>query len=127
MSSKTKPKIMIVDDEMDVLSVTESVVQNCGYETEAFSNPLKALERYRQAPKEFAVVLTDIRMPGLDGLHLASEILTIKAAAKIMMTAFQIDSHIFDALPVIRKDDIVSKPFDLFRICQQIQGRLNRN
>ena len=118
---------MIVDDEEDVLFVTEKLVQSCGYETEAFSDPLKALARYKQSPTDFTVILTDIRMPGLDGLHLASEILNLKGSAKIMlMTAFHIDGHIFNALPVIHKDDIVSKPFDPFRICQQIQGRLNR-
>ena len=126
-SPKSRPRIMIVDDENDVLFVTEKLVQSCGYETEAFSDPLKALARYKESPTEFMVVLTDIRMPGLDGLHLACEILKLQGSAKIMlMTAFQIDGHIFDALPVIHKDDIVSKPFDPFKICQQIQGRLSR-
>lgn len=118
---------MVVDDEKDVLDVTEMSIEQCGYPVESFSDPRAALQRFKQSPEEFSLVLSDIRMPVLDGIAFSQELLKIKSGVKILlMTAFDIDAHIFNKLPTIRKEDVVRKPFLLQDLCKTVNQRLKR-
>lgn len=118
---------MVIDDEKDVLDVTEMSIEQCGYPVESFSDPRAALQRFKQSPDEFSLILTDIRMPVLDGIVLSQELLKIKSGVRILlMTAFDIDAHIFNKLPTIRKEDVVQKPFLLQDLCKTVSRRLKR-
>ncbi|HVX03278.1 MAG TPA: response regulator [Nitrososphaera sp.] len=118
---------MVVDDERDVLDVTEMSIEQCGYHVESFSDPRAALQRFKQSPEEFSLVLSDIRMPVLDGIAFSQELLKIKSNVKILlMTAFDIDAYIFNKLPTIRKEDVVRKPFLLQDLCKTVNQRLKR-
>jgi two-component system cell cycle sensor histidine kinase/response regulator CckA len=120
-------KIMIVDDEPDILSVTRMCIESCGYASEGFTSPLKALEKFRENPYDFSLVLVDIRMPGMTGVELAQEIMKIKSDVPIvLMTAFNVDESVFSSLPMIRKEDIVRKPFSPIDLCNTVKVRLQK-
>jgi two-component system response regulator HydG/two-component system response regulator AtoC len=112
---------MVVEDEKDLLLIIERYLIRWGFRVEPFANPLKALERFRQDPDAFSIVLLDVRMPGMDGIHLGREIMKTRAEAKIvMMTAFELDEYVC-SLPTIRKHDILKKPFRLAEVCTAIK------
>ena len=53
------------------------------------------MQRFKENPSSFFLILSDVRMPEMDGVHLIMEILAIKPDTKIvMMTAFELDWHI---------------------------------
>jgi DNA-binding NtrC family response regulator len=112
-------RIMVVDDESDLLKIVELYLKRCGFDTETFTDPLEALEYFKATPTSFSLVLTDIRMPRMTGLELAMEILKVNPNMKVMlMTAYQIDSLEFQTgLPMIRHEDILKKPFLFEQIC----------
>lgn len=115
---------MIVDDESDMLVVCKMSVKICGYEVETFAEPIKAVDRFRQDPDAFLAVLTDIRMPKMNGIDLAREILKIKPdAVVILMTAFDVDDVDFSGLATVRREDVVMKPFDPMNLCATIKVR----
>lgn len=125
LSTASHKKIMIVDDEEDILTVTKMAIERCGYATEAYSDPFKALQKFKENPDDFSLVLTDIRMPSMDGFQLSFEIWKIKQDVCIMLTtAFDIDGFSFDKIPLIKKEDIVRKPFQPKRLCESINLRL---
>jgi PAS domain S-box-containing protein len=78
-SSKTKanlPKgsselIMVVDDEEAIAQVVEIALRNIGYNVEAYTSSVKALEAFHAAPQRFSCIITDQTMPTLTGVDLA--------------------------------------------------------
>jgi DNA-binding NtrC family response regulator len=126
MSTK-RPRIMIVDDEKDILTLVQKFLQRWEYDVEGYSDPILALERFKQETDSFSLVLSDVRMPGLDGVQLAKNMVKINQDVRIlMMTAFEYDSHLSDSLPLIRKEDIIKKPFRLTEVCTAVKRRLEQ-
>jgi DNA-binding response OmpR family regulator len=118
-------KIMVIDDEQDVLKIVELYLEKWNYQVDPFSSSLQALEKFKQKPSEYSLILSDVRMPGLDGVHLAQEIQKVREDANIiLMTAFEMDEYVTDNLPTIKKEDILKKPFKLNEVCSTVKKHL---
>lgn len=65
-------KILVVDDEIQYQEVINMILQNEGYKTKVASSGEEALEILKK--EEFHLVLTDLKMNGMDGIHLLEEI-----------------------------------------------------
>jgi two-component system, NtrC family, response regulator HydG len=61
-------KILIVDDDVFIIGAMEKILQSCNYEVSSCDRGEQALERLRQ--KFFDILITDFRMPEMDGLEL---------------------------------------------------------
>jgi len=75
-------RIQIIDDEKAIAQTLKEFLESLGYECEAFTDPRKALERHGET--HFDVVLTDLRMPWIDGFQLMS-ILAAGSPAPVMI------------------------------------------
>lgn len=119
-------RIMVVDDEPDLLRMVELYLKAWRFEVDTFISPIEALARFQKNPSSYSLVITDIRMPNMTGLELARHMLAIRQDMKIMlMTAFQIDSlELENNLPVIKHADILEKPFRLVEICNGVKKQL---
>lgn len=119
-------RIMIVDDEPDILTVLEMYLKKWDFKIDAFASPILALEHFEKNSSTYPVVLTDIRMPGMGGLELAGKLLKIKPDVRIiLMTAFDISPADLQAgMLALTHQDLIEKPFRLPRICQEIKKRL---
>lgn len=126
MSANTR--IMVVDDDEDILAVIEMSLNQWGYNNvDIFSDPLRALEHLKTnagtKKEDYALVVTDIRMPKIDGLQFAMELLKIKPHVKILfMSAFEINKEIIiqEGLTVSAKD-YLRKPFALAQLCKVVK------
>ena len=78
-------KILIVDDEPELVRLAEEIVASLGYEAIGFSDPTAAIESFRRAPGRFDAVLTDERMPVLPGTTLAGLIHELRADIPILL------------------------------------------
>ncbi len=117
---------MVVEDEKDLLTIIRRYLEKWDFNIAAFQDPLRALESFKENPSIFSLILSDVRMPGMDGIRLAKEITKVKPDAEIiMMTAFEIDDEICSGLPSIKKEDILHKPFTLDQICLAVKSRLD--
>jgi PAS domain S-box-containing protein len=65
-------RVLLVDDDANVLAMTAEVLARLGYEPVSFSDSHAALAAFEAAPRSFDVVVTDDVMPGLTGTGLAS-------------------------------------------------------
>ena len=66
-----RERILIVDDEENVLALCQTILQKRGYEVERASTAEEALDRLES--ELFDVVITDLKMPGMSGLDLLSK------------------------------------------------------
>lgn len=104
-------KVLVVDDEPQILLLVSRFLQREGYEVETASGGKEALERLAETP--FVLVLSDLKMPHLDGIALLEQVRELYPdTIFILMTAFgTIDS----AVSVLRRGayDYLTKPLDL--------------
>ncbi len=72
-------RILFVDDEPKVVMINQRQLQKLGYHVEVFTSPLKALERFRKAPHDFDLVISDVAMPKMTGDKLIMQIRQIRS------------------------------------------------
>jgi DNA-binding response OmpR family regulator len=120
------PKIMVVDDEPDLLKMVTIYLKKWNFDVSAFADPIHALKQFESNPSGYDLVITDIRMPHMTGIELANHLLRIKPDVKVMlMTAFDIsDMELQSDLPIIKHSDILKKPFRLVEICNGVKKQL---
>ena len=104
--------IMVVEDEMELASLFKAFLERMGYDTVTFTDPIMALEFFKQGTKEFSLILTDLRMPEMSGLELAAEIRKFNEKIKIILiTAFMVeDLMISETYKLAKINEIVQKP-----------------
>jgi len=78
--------VMVVDDEPALVSLTEEVLADLGYEPAGFRDPMLALQVLRSAPERFDALLTDQLMPGVSGIELARALRALRPDAPILLT-----------------------------------------
>lgn len=80
-----KRRIMVVDDEPAVLLISRQMLERLGYEVEAHSNGMDALEIFRREPGRIDLVITDMLMPGMTGNELADMVLQIRSEVPVIL------------------------------------------
>jgi len=103
-------KILVVDDEPQIRLLLQEILKREGYEVDAASSGEEALEKLTGGA--YRMVITDLRMPGMDGFGLISAIRNVQPEiATIMITAYATVETAVQAL-CHGADDYVTKPFD---------------
>jgi CheY-like chemotaxis protein len=115
--------ILAVDDEFDIITIIKLSLKRNGYDVFAFTDPFMALEHFKINSKDYDLVISDIRMPGMNGYEFTKKVNGLKPEAKIvLMSAFEInDIELSKVIPDIKIDALLRKPFSL-RALQNIIG-----
>ncbi len=103
-------RILIVDDEIDMLELLELIITDrTDYEVTTTNNPLEVPELLKKTP--YDLVITDLRMPDVDGIELIEMVKQIDDQLPFMIiTAY---GTIESAVEAMRKGafDYITKPF----------------
>lgn len=119
---------MVVDDEKDILEIIRMALEKYNYLVRSHSDPRKALEDFASNPSQYSILLTDIRMPYMSGMQLASEAMKInKAIGIIFMTAFEMDEQTIQAYPYLKREEIMQKPFKVKELCDSVRKMLPKS
>ena len=107
--------ILAVDDDPDISILVEQTLITHGFKVFAFTDPPIALEHLKANDKNCELVLSDIRMPGMNGYEFVMHVKKINSKVKvILMSAFRIQEKEFhNVLPDINVDAFVQKPFSI--------------
>ena len=111
---------MIVDDDMDILIILKKGLEMKGFEVHTFYDPIQALEKFK--PDYYEIVLTDVRMPGLNGFELYRQIHKQDEKAKVFfLSAIDIYEHeVKLAFPNLDPNMFIHKPIGLNDLVQTI-------
>jgi DNA-binding NtrC family response regulator len=114
-------KILVVDDNEDIRQMTTTSLKRAGFEAECHESAESALAELKSGGK-WNVVVTDLRMPGMNGIQFLKEIKALDAdIAVIMITAHGTVNAAIDAMR-LGAVDFILKPFDF----EQLKIRLDR-
>jgi response regulator RpfG family c-di-GMP phosphodiesterase len=111
--------ILVLDDEIDITSIIEQSLQGLGFRVSAFTDPVVALEYFKLNFKDCcAILISDIRMPGMNGYEFAKKVKGIKPEGKIiLMSSFEIsDIEFSNVLPDIKIDAFLQKPSSIRKL-----------
>jgi len=119
--------LMLVDDDRDILFTFKSILAAEGFKVEAFTDPNEALNRFTQTyPSYYNLVITDIRMPKINGFQLYQKLKEIKKDIRVLfMTAFEVPGNLLDSMPNIDESDIIRKPVEEQRFLNKIKTAVN--
>jgi len=78
-------RIMIVDDEEQLLSVLSETLKGLGYQVFPFIKPIEALQAFEENPAGFDLVITDQTMPHMTGIFLASRVRQVRNDTPIIL------------------------------------------
>lgn len=115
--------MLIVEDDASVRAFTARAFQMAGFAIETAEDGADGLERIRRTGGRYDLVLSDIRMPAMDGIEMA-----IAASAEfpglriVLMTGYAEQVERANELDVIL--DVVSKPFTLREIRNRVSAAL---
>jgi CheY-like chemotaxis protein len=112
--SNNKERIILVDDEKDILVTYESFLKDNGYEIITFTNSSNALNYIKDLSNfDNLLVTLDIRMKDLNGFQLHQQIKAIDPTIKILfVTALDILDELLIIVPGLSKEQIMKKPVD---------------
>lgn len=78
-------RILFIDDEQPIRSMSKKLIESLGYRVEVRSNGTEALELFKDDPERFDLVITDMTMPGMTGDKLAEQLMSVRADIPIIL------------------------------------------
>ncbi|MFV2082256.1 MAG: HD domain-containing phosphohydrolase [bacterium] len=119
-----KSRILVVDDETVVKQVVVDFLEMKGFEVVGADNGMEAMEKLSEA--SFDLILSDIRMPGMDGLELLKNVKKkYSNTGMIMFTGFADIHAAVDAMK-LGAYDYVAKPFNFDELLMNVERALEK-
>jgi putative nucleotidyltransferase with HDIG domain len=116
--------VLVVDDEVSICDVLGRTLEAMGHPSRTSTSAQEALAAL--AGGDFALVLSDIRMPGMDGVELLRRIVARMPNTAVMMVTAVLDVNTAVTAMRLGACDYVVKPFDLDNVAQRVEQALGR-
>jgi two-component SAPR family response regulator len=118
MSNK-RSLIIIVDDDADLAQLFTDAIKSAGLGAIGFDNPLHALNYLSEHHSQVCLVVTDWRMPEINGLELTKKVAELDSEIEIiLMSAYELDA---DKLKEINKENYLKKPLRIGQLIETIK------
>lgn len=114
--------IVVVDDDEHIVSLVSMVLSAEGHQVRGFSDPAKCLRLMELERPKVDILLTDIAMPGINGIELWNALKSIRPDIRVIfMSGFAIEDK---DMAVLRKSNAVllQKPFGIANLMNAIKG-----
>jgi UDP-3-O-acyl N-acetylglucosamine deacetylase len=118
-----KERILIVDDEKNIVSSLTGILSDEGYDVSMTDDGVEALEIIQKDPPD--LVLLDIWLPGMDGIEVLKTLKTYNPGVKVLIMSGHgtIDTAV--KATKLGAQDFIEKPFSLGRITESVENALH--
>lgn len=118
--------LAVVDDELDLANLfKDALSQISNVRVFAFSDPLLALEHFQHNQENYSCIISDYRMPGLNGVELLGKVKQINSeVTRVLISAFEIDDELFKNYNCI--DKFLQKPITMGDLLAEVQKYINK-
>ena len=118
-------RVLFVDDEELLVRLGQRTLTALGYEVEVATQPAAALAMVQADPQRFALVLTDLTMPGMTGLLLASQLLQIRPGLPIILMTGYNASLMSERVKAAGIRQLLLKPISIRSLGAAVQAALS--
>ena len=136
MDSKSKDKVAsnerivsVIDDEIDISHLFRDALCETieGVKVLTFNDPIIALEHYTENKSAYALVISDLRMPGLNGLELLKKVKDTNSSVRTMLMSaylFSDDKRYQEYIEQGIIDSTIDKPVSIQKLCHLVKDEL---
>lgn len=112
--TRTSPRVMLVDDDRDILFTFNALLSTQGIAVDTFQESTEVLKNFTQAdPNHYDLIILDIRMSNLNGLELYYALKAINKDIKILfVSALDASEELLTALPGFQLENLIKKPIE---------------
>jgi DNA-binding NtrC family response regulator len=124
MSTKTQ-FLSIVDDEPDIMSLFKEALSHMG-DTEVFGfiDSTLALEHFTLNQLDYCLILSDYRMPIMDGMELLKKVKAINPSVKtVLVSAYAANDEVFEQCNCV--DAFLQKPITIPDLIEAVETQIN--
>src|SRR5205085_5895853 len=121
---KARGRVLIVDDEPDVLDVLTDIVATFGYDISTGINGAEALAIVRMTPPD--VVLLDLAMPVMSGREALTHLQADHPKIPVVVVAAQVGAELAHHLKALGAFGYISKPFEVDEIAEALSAAMAR-
>jgi PAS domain S-box-containing protein len=113
-------KVLVVDDEEMIRTVSTAMLEELGYETLAAASGEEALELLRREGDSIGVVLLDQVMPGMDGGTLLKELRSIRPDIKVLLASGFSQQEVSERFSGMGLNGFIPKPYSLKNLTAEL-------
>jgi len=116
-----KKRILIVDDEAEVVDLALEILSSEGYEVEGAMSGVEGIERATSSPPD--LILLDVNMPQMDGWEVLRALQADETTSKVPVAIFTVRTQTRDKIYSLQKGafDYITKPFTVVELTERIQ------
>ncbi len=115
-------RILVVDDDKDILAVIQYILEDSGYHVDTLSNGHRLLETIHDNKPD--LVLLDIMLGDMDGRELCRHLKTSELTNHIPVIMVSASHHVTNFNSNDGPNDFISKPFDINELLTRVQKQL---
>jgi DNA-binding response OmpR family regulator len=114
--------VMIVEDEWDIAHLFSLSLAQSGFDTITFTEPLLALDHFKQYPGRYCLILLDMFMKDLNGMELSKEIRKYNSQVKILLITGYCKGDISHSIDLkgAKISEVIQKPVNLENLGSRI-------
>ena len=114
-SSQNADAILMLDDELDIMSIFTLALEQQGFHVIGFTEPMLALDHFQKNSDRYWLIVSDIRMPLIDGYEFVKRVKELRPDVKVFfMSAFLTDDIQYrTGLSLLKVDEYLEKPISL--------------
>jgi CheY-like chemotaxis protein len=116
--------ILYLDDEEPLVFLVTRLLKRLGYEPVGFTQAADALAAFKTDPARFTLVLTDLSMPGANGLDFAQEVLATSPTSRVAILTGNVDPADVTRAEALGVRAVVQKPLTLEELGPVVQRLL---
>ncbi len=124
MAEEKLNRILVVDDEERIRRLLRMYLEKEGFQIEEAEDGESALQKASE--EDFALILLDLMLPGMDGIEVCSKLRQVKSTPVIMLTAKGEEANRVQGFEV-GTDDYVVKPFSPREVIYRVKAILRRS
>ncbi len=122
-SPKVKLNVLVVDDDQCIREVLTILLSRRGHRCESAANGIDAMQKVKQS--NFDVVITDLQMPGMDGIALTKELRQHFPELPVMIMTGRPDGSLVESAIGAGAGEVLRKPFEISDLMRRLHKMLH--
>ena len=118
--------ILVVDDEVPILSLMQQRLRKMGYRVITRADSVEALATFRADPNKYHLVITDNTMPSLEGTELAERIGEIRENVPVILITGLNQLPDLSGSPHAARRAVMRKPVEFSELSHQLRAMLDK-